>query len=78
MLIQLQSPHEPEVGPDAVPVEHTPVVLQKPHAAIRVQSPQVVAALQGSQSPVVQDQSLQDPVLGPLEVPVWQSPVVSQ
>lgn len=28
VLIQLQSPQVPLVGPEAVPVEHTPLVLQ--------------------------------------------------
>ncbi len=79
---QLQSPHDPLLGPVDVPLSHAAVSPHHPQPARPVQSPQSAASAQGSAPPAhsleSQLQSPHDPLLGPLELPTMQVPVSPQ
>lgn len=76
---QLQSLHEPVVGPPEVPRWHVPVSPHQPQLARPVHSPQSAALTHGSGAPghelESQLQLEHEPVLGPVDVPVLHRPV---
>jgi hypothetical protein len=76
---QLQSPHDPLLGPLEVPLVHAPEAPHHPQPARPVQSPQSPASAHGSVVPPhsleSQLQSPHDPPLGPPDVPLSHVPV---